>query len=140
MEVPINYLAVVVSAVVAMAIGFFWYGSLFGKAWMRLAGITQEEMKSMKMTPLGASIGGFIMSLLMAYTLAHAIVFGNAYLGTAGAAGGMMGAFWYWLGFIVPATSGVYLWEGKSFKLWALNAGYYLVALLAMGAILASWV
>ena len=142
MEVPINYLAVIVAAIVSMAIGFFWYGNLFGKAWMRLAGITQDDMKSMKakMSPLAASIGGFLTALLMSYVLAHALVFGNAYLGMFGAGAGMMGAFWYWLGFVVPVTAGVYLWEGKSWKLWAINAGYYFVSLLVMGAILASWV
>ena len=140
MEVPINYLAVLVSAVVAMAIGFFWYGTLFGKFWMKLVGLTQEEVKSMKMTPLGAAIGGLITSFLMAYVLAHGIEFGNAYLSTAGAGAGMMGAFWYWLGFAVPMTAMPYLWEGKSFKLWALNAGYYFVSFLAMGAILGSWI
>lgn len=71
--------------------------------------------------------------------LAHGIEFGNAYLGTSGVSGGMQGAFWYWLGFAVPLTSGSFLWEGKSWKLWALHAGYYLVSLLIMGAILGSF-
>lgn len=136
MEVPINYWAVLGATIASMLIGFLWYGTLFGKKWMTLAGLTPESMKAMKMSPMGANIGMFIMSLLMAYVLAHGIVFGNAYLGMSGAAGGVMGAFWYWLGFAVPLTSGSYLWEGKSAKLWILNAGYYLVTLLVMGAIL----
>jgi Protein of unknown function (DUF1761) len=139
MEISINYLAVLVSAIAAIAIGYVWYGALFGKAWMRMTGLTPESMKSMKMTPLAAIVGGLITSLLMAYVLAHAIVFGGAYTQIFGVTGGLMGAFYYWLGFAVPLTAGVFLWEGKSWKLWALHASYYLVTLLAMGAILGGW-
>lgn len=139
MEIPINYIAVIGAAVAAIVLGALWYGPVFGKQWMALAGLTKEGMKSMKMSPAVAMFGGLITSLLMAYVLSHGITFGNAYLGTSGVAGGMMGAFWYWLGFAVPLTGGAYLWEGKSIKLWILNAGYYLVALMLMGAILGAF-
>ena len=33
--------------------------------------------------------------------------------------------------------SGVVIWEGKPWKLWFINAGFYLVSLLAMGTVLA---
>jgi len=132
----INLVAVLVAGIFAVVVGAVWYGPLFGKMWRRLIGMSMEDMKNMKMTPVAAMIGGFITALLMAYVLAHGIVFGNAYLGTSGIEGGMQGAFWYWLGFAVPLTGAGYLWEGKSVKLWVLHAGYYLVALLGMGAIL----
>lgn len=131
-----NYWAVLGAAVAAMFVGFLWYGPVFGKPWMNLTGLTPESIKAMKMTPLAAMVGGFIVTLLMAYVLAHGIVFGNAYLGASGVTGGMTGAFWYWLGFAVPITAGTFLWEGKPLKLWVLNAAYYLVSLLIMGAIL----
>lgn len=136
MAPDINIIAVIVSAFVAFFIGWVWYGVLFGKPWRRLVGLSLEDMKAMKMSPLRASLGGVITALLMSFVLAHGIEFGNAYLGTGGISGGVQGAFWYWLGFAVPLTAGSYLWEGKSWKLWALNAGYYFVALLVMGAIL----
>lgn len=135
--VPINLVAVVLAAIASFVIGWIWYGPLFGKMWRRLIGLSLEDMKNMKMSPMVASLGGVITALLMAYVLAHGIAFGNAYLGTEGLSGALQGAFWYWLGFAVPLTSGGFLWEGKSWKLWALNAGYYLVALMSMGAVLA---
>lgn len=139
MEVPINYLAVLLAAVSAVVIGGLWYGPVFGKPWMQMAGLSKEGMKSMKMTPAAAMVGGLITALLMAYVLAHGIAFGNAYTNMSGIAGGMTGAFWYWIGFAVPLTAGGFLWEGKSPKLWLLNAGYYFVTLLVMGAILGGW-
>ncbi len=134
----ISMIAVILAALAAFFIGWVWYGALFGKLWRRLVGLSLDDMKSMKMSPLIASIGGVVMSFLIAYVLAHGIAFGNAYLGTGGMGGALQGAFWYWLGFAVPMTSMSYLWEGKSWKLWALNAGYYFVAMMVMAAILAS--
>lgn len=132
----VSLAAAALSALAAVALGALWYGPLFGKKWRRLAGLSIEDMKSMKMSPAVAMLGGAVTAFLMAYVLAHGIEFGNAYLGTEGVSGGMQGAFWYWLGFAVPLTAGAYLWEGKSWKLWALNAGYYLASLLLMGAII----
>lgn len=139
-SIPINYLAVLASTLVAMALGTLWYGALFGKQWMAMMGFTSESMKAMKLSP-GAAMGTMaVLSLLMMYVLAHAVVFGIAYTGIGGAVGGMMGAFYYWLGFVVPLTASPFLWENKSWKLWAFNASYYLISLLIAGAILGSWV
>ncbi len=139
MEDPTNILAVLASAVFAIVLGGLWYGPVFGKFWMGLIGMTPEKMKAMPLSPALAMLGGFITAFLMAYVLAHGIIFGNAFTNMSGIEGGMTGAFWYWLGFAVPLTGGAFLWEGKSWKLWVLNAGYYLVALLGMGAILGAW-
>ncbi len=141
--VPINYLAVLGAAVAAMVIGFLWYGPLFGKAWSKLMGwgdMTPEKMKEMQKKAMPGYFVSFIGSLVMAYVLAHALVFASTYLNASGTSAGLMAGFWNWLGFIVPVTLGTMLWEGKSWKLWLINASYYLVLLLAMGAILASWV
>lgn len=137
--VPINYLAVVVAAAVSIVLGFLWYGPLFGKKWMALAGITPpqtgEEKKGMTRSYLLMTLG----SLVMSYVLAHAVVFGNGYLMTSGASAGASAGFWNWLGFIAPVTLSVVLWEGKSWKLWFLNNGYYLISLVLMGVILSVW-
>jgi|SRR3989344_51203 len=144
MEVPINYLAVLASGVAAMILGSLWYGPLFGKQWIALMGFDQQKVAEMQAKGMQAMWKNyalmFVGALIMAYVLAHGLVFGNAYLGTGGISGGLQGAFWYWLGFIAPVTLGVILWDGKPWKLWFLNAGYYLALLLVMSVILALWV
>lgn len=82
----------------------------------------------------------FVGALLMSFVMAHVLVFASAFTQTVGYMAGITNAFWNWIGFVVPVTMGVFLWEGKSWKLWALNAGYYLVTMLIMGVILAVWV
>lgn len=80
-----------------------------------------------------------LSSLVMAYVLAHSIVFGSSYLGVYGAMAGAICAFWSWLGFIAPITLHSVIWEGKSWRLWLLNNGYNLVSLVLIGIVLASW-
>ena len=142
--VPVNYLAVVVSAVLMMVLGGLWYGPLFGKQWIALVGFDAQKVADMQAKGMGAMWKSYAFmalgALVMSFVLAHSIIFANAYLGTSGIAGGLQGGFWNWLGFMVPVSLGIVLWEGKSWKLWALNAGYYLVGLLIIGTLLSIWV
>ena len=78
-------------------------------------------------------------SLVMAFVLAHALIFASTYLNETGISAGLQTGFWNWLGFIAPVTVGAVLWDGKPWKLWFITAGYYLVSLLLMGIILALW-
>jgi hypothetical protein len=139
--VPVNYWAVVASAVVMMILGALWYGPLFGKEWMRLMGMKgpdkmddkakQAMMRSYGLMALGA--------LVMSFVLAHTVIYAESYLGTSGVWGGLQAGFWNWLGFVAPVTLGTVLWEGKPWKLWFINVGYYLVGLLVIGALLSIW-
>lgn len=140
MDIPINYLAVLGAAASNMIIGFLWYGPLFGKAWSRLMGwgeMTPEQVRDMQKKARPAYAINFAVALVMAYILAHYFVFASAYTNTFGIAGGIAVGFWSWLGFVVPVTIGSVLWDGKPWKLWFINAGYYLVSLLVMGIIIA---
>ena len=132
--------AVVVAGVASFALGWAWYGPLFGKPWMRMVGIAKPDhiTPSVKKQMMKSALGGLICALLMAYVFAHALMFANGYMNTEGVASNLQGAFWHWLGFIVPVTSGIVLWEGKPKKLWLINAGYYLVSLALMAVILGS--
>ena len=139
--VPVNYLAVLGAAVLSMTLGYLWYGPLFGKQWMKLMGWTKEGMKGMKNSEMSKMYGlQFVGSLVMAFVLAHALIFASSYLHVSGVSAGLQTGFWNWLGFVAPVTMVGVLWEGKSWKLWFLNNSYYLVSLCAMGVLLALWV
>jgi hypothetical protein len=139
--VPVNYWAVIVAAIASMVIGFLWYGPVFGKMWSRLMGWSEQAMADMKAKGgMGSSyLIMFIGSLVMAYVLAHSLIFAATFTQTSGVSAGLVVGFWNWLGFIAPVTLGSVLWEKKSWKLWILNNAYYLVTLLVMGIILAHW-
>ncbi|TAK04765.1 DUF1761 domain-containing protein [Patescibacteria group bacterium] len=136
--VPINYVAVLAAAVASIVLGFLWYGPIFGKPWMKMMGFTKDSMdaakkKGMVKSYLLMSIG----SLVMAYVLAHSLVFASAYTKTVGVSAGLMVGFWSWLGFVAPVKMGDQLWGGKPWMLFVIEAGYYFVSLCAMGVILA---
>lgn len=134
-SVMINYWAVLGAAVASFVIGFLWYGPLFGKQWMKLAGITPASMKKMKVTPVRAMSIGFIAVLVTAYVLSNFV----HVLGIMTLAAAVQFAFWTWLGLVAPVQLGSYLWEGKPFKLFVLNTAHNLVALIIMSGILAFW-
>ena len=134
-DVIINYWAVLVAGVANMAVGFLWYGPLFGRTWKGLMGFTDESIKSMKMTPAMSMAGGFIVSLIMAYVLAIFIsIFGVWDIKSA-----LYLTCWIWLGFLATNTIGSYLWEGKPFKLFLLNSIEQFVAVNIMAVILVMW-
>ncbi|MBX4189281.1 DUF1761 domain-containing protein [Candidatus Parcubacteria bacterium] len=136
--IDINYLAVVVAAVVQMVLGYLWYGPLFGKKWMALMDIDPNNMGDK--SGMGKRYAlMFIGSLIMSWVLVYAITYAGLTIGTIGVTLGLLIGLMNWLGFIAPVTLGSVLWENKSWKLWWLNNGYYIVSLLLMGAILAAW-
>ena len=127
-----NILAIVVAAVVSFVFSWLWYGPVFGKTWMKLSGMTMEDMKSMNMSPAKAMTLGFISVLITAYVLS---MFMNM-LSISETMAAIKIAFWIWLGFAVPIQAGVWLWEGKSFHLFIFNSAYQLIAYAIIAAAL----
>lgn len=131
----INYWAILVAAIVSMVIGAIWYSVLFGKKWMELMDIGPKRMEELKQKARWSYVWNFLALLVMAFVLAHIVDYTGATTWTAG----MQAGFWLWLGFIATVSLGAVLWEGKSWSLYFINAGYHLVELLVMGGILAVW-
>ena len=129
----INYLAVVVSAVVYWLLGGLWYGLLFGQRWMALENMTVEQGRSMNSAL--PYIVTLILNLLIAYTLAQFCSWRNANTAGRGAAIGVM----MWVGIVGPITYTTYMYEMRPRELFAINEFYPLVGLCLMGAILGMW-
>jgi hypothetical protein len=129
----INYLAVVVAGLASMAIGFVWYSlKVFGHSWMKETKLTMKDIGN------GPGAGYALVtvgSLLQAYVLAHFVDFTEA----ATWFEGLVTGTWVWIGFVATAYAATYVFSQKSFKLWMIDAGYFLAVLMAQGAILAGW-
>lgn len=127
----LNWLAIVAAAASSFVIGGLWYGPLFGKAWMRASGMTEEKAAQGRM---GMIFGlSFVLELVAAVVLAM-FIGAEASIGFAVAAGASVGLFW-----VAPAFGVVYLFEQRPLAQWALNAGYHVVAFTVMGVILGVW-
>ena len=135
--VYVNYVAVLVAAIVQMGVGMLWYGPLFGKAWMKLVGLTKKDTeKAMKEGMAKTYFISFLGALVSAYVLAYLVGAFNAASAIEGATIG----FWAWTGFVATTQLTGVLWEGKTWNLYYLDVAYQLVALLLMGGLLAAWV
>lgn len=127
----INWLAVLAAALAPFALGFLWYGPLFGRAWGRAAGVTPEMSKAANM---GRIFGlTFVAQLVQAVALAM-FLGPDVTLAFAIQAGFMTGAF-----FVATGLGVLYLFELRPLTHWAVNAGYVTVAFTAMGAVLGAW-
>lgn len=127
-----NILAVLTAAAASFVLGGLWYSPmLFGKAWQRQTGLSDEQLRGGNM----ALIFGLSFVLSLAAALVFAMFLGpRPPLALGLGAGASAGLFW------VSSSFGInYLFERKSLKLFLINAGYHTLQFTLIGLILALW-
>jgi hypothetical protein len=124
----INWPAVGVGALAFFLVGALWYGVLFGKAWQREAGLTDERLRGSRMPLLFGLC--FVLELVIAWMLAHLIARTSPAPYVV-----MMFAFGFGAFLMTPAIGINYLYQRKSFKLFAIDAGHLIVGMVAMGGV-----
>src|SRR5689334_4630694 len=130
----VNFLAIIVAAIIEMVLGFLWYGPLFSKPWMALQGWTQERMQAGNPNPViylvpfvGSLLRNYVLALLISATQMGTLV-GGAGLGL------LLGT-----GFIATAFASNYLFGSRPLKLYLIDTGYFFVAPVITGALLGLW-
>lgn len=164
----INFLAVLVAALVPMVMGFIWYNpKVMGTAWMKETGLTDEKMKGGNMAVIfGLS---FVLSFLLAFSMQFMVIHqfhitsaffdyaqqikdpatseGALYKQVMDLVGmghrtfghGMLHGVIGGLFTIMPVIATGAMFERKSFKYIAINAGYWIICLGIMGGIVSAW-
>jgi hypothetical protein len=128
----INYLAVLVAAILNMVIGALWYSPmLFGKSWSQAIGKKMEEM--------GSGGTGYAITILASLVTAYVLAYLVSKLGLHGFWSGTQLGLVAWLGFTATTHASNYAFEGKSMRLYSINLGYFLVSFLLMGGLLGAW-
>jgi len=123
----VNWIAVVVAFVLLEALGFLWYGPLFGAKWMAEMGTPQDPKSPQVALGLGAVLTIIIilgLSWLMRRT------------GAASLQGGVKAALAAWFFFNFTTMAIDYLYVGHTGAFVAINMGYQLVSYLIAGAVL----
>lgn len=127
----LNWLAIVVAAIVSFAIGWPWYGPLFGKAWLAALGKTADEIepspKPFIISMVTALISSFVLAVLIA-CLGINTWFDGALLGLA-----------IGIGFIAASTVSDGAFCGWSWNLVAIQSSYRVVYTVIAGIILGVW-
>ena len=133
-EWDVNYIAVVVAAIVNMVIGTVYYlPQVAGKAWMNAIDKTAEDLRGANQPIL--YVLAAIFSLLLATVMAAAIGWANAHTLGEGALVGLL----FWIGLAMPIVGMTFMFEGRRFASHAITGGHYLIALVVMGAIIGWW-
>jgi len=143
----INFLAIVVAALIPNLIGMLWYGPLFRKAWLNGLGKTEEEMKPKNPGLVyGLAFGlaiimAFIMKIVMeslhkGVNEAGELVFTSHHTFGHGAMhGGFMCLF-----MIMPVLVSMSLFHKISAKNILLNLFFWVICFAIMGGIVDAWV
>jgi hypothetical protein len=126
----VSWVAVVVAAIVGFVIGFIWFlPQVFGRQWAAASGRTLPAPGEVAWSSVAL---GAVASLVTAYVLA---LLAGA-IGAKTVADGAVLGFVAWLGFIATSTLNAVLYEGRNTTWWGITAGYWLVILVVMGAII----
>jgi uncharacterized protein DUF1761 len=126
----VNWVAVIIAAIVTVIIGTVWYlPALFGRRWAAETGreIDASPNPTLYVVAIvGALISSYVMALLVNATGVASVTEGV-----------VLGAI---VGIGIPAVNAAVggAFEGRSWALWAINAGNSVVVLAVAGGILAA--
>jgi hypothetical protein len=125
----VNWLAIIIAVIANMVIGTLWYGQwAFGKSWIKLSGHTMGE--GMQAGPLYGltAVAALVQAIAMSWFVSQT----GARSGSAGAIVGL----YVGLGFVATAMFAEVLFAGRHPRLYAITAGYSVVAAIVQGAII----
>ncbi len=126
----IHWLHVLVAAVIQWILGAIWFTLLFGKS-LKAVATGEGGAKGGKFAMLVYFIANFVLcfALINVVTLASRTTFWEGvYVGAV-----------CWVGFMAPPTVAHDVYQGKRFKLFAIDASYWLLAMAVAGGVLAAW-
>jgi hypothetical protein len=153
-----------ISALIPLIIGFIWYNkAVFGNAWMRVSGTTEEKMKASNMAVIfiATYVLGFFISFMLMGMVIHQFHFESVFQGMAGADDsttelgryiadfkakygnnfrtfkhGALHGTMTGLFFATPIVAILALFERRGFKYVAIHAGFWIVSLALMGGLI----
>jgi hypothetical protein len=158
-----NFLAILVAALSSFVVGFIWYNpKVFGTIWMKEAGLTQEQCEKGNMLKIFGLT--FVYAFMLAFMLQNLVIHQTGALGMIGGPMLVDSAKPSFLAFMADygdafrtfkhgalhgLISGIFLalpiiamnglFEQKSWKYMAIHAGYWMVVMTIMGAIICGW-
>ena len=156
-----NFPAILVAGISALVIGFVWYNpKVFGGAWMKAAGMTDEQVKGGNMAKIfGLAL---LFAVMIAFSLPGTVIHQMGALSlVGGSAEGALPSFEAFItdygddfrtvrhgalhGFMIglfvalPILGTNALFEHKNAKYIFINSGYWIVTLAIMGGIICAW-
>lgn len=134
--VEVHFISIILAMIVNIAVGMLWYGPLFGKIWLKMTGMKQEDAQ---MKPIDMAMA-WVVAFLMTVGLNSTLQFSEMVSEIDGilnilATAGMITAT-----FMAPVGLNLVIWEKRNPMLFLLNMGHFFVTLIATGIVLSFWI
>ena len=129
----LNYLAIIAAVILSQLLGALWYSNaLFAKSWLKELGITPTDID--KKAALRGMLFGALLSVFVFFIIAIILEAAEGFTWGNGA------FFGFILSMLVSFQIAInYLYEGKSRKLFLINALYTIITYTIGGAIIGLW-
>jgi hypothetical protein len=130
-HLQVHFLPVLIATVIQWLLGALWYGYVFKERWKVLAGIPADSKPNNAWFGMVTSL---VANLILSFILAHIIMWAG---GKSFPDGVWLGAL-CWLGFMAPPMFTQHIFEKRRARLFAINAAYWLLAMMLGGGVLAN--
>lgn len=127
-------LAIIVATLCYFGLGAVWF-TLFRSAWLEGVGRTMEQLQASGVSPALAYTVALLLTLALALFLSWII----QKTGPLTVSHGVQVAVVLWFCTIFAVVATEYAFEARSVRTLAIVAGYPLVGMILMGAVLGGW-
>jgi hypothetical protein len=129
-----NYLAITIAAVACFLLEAGWY-SIFLQPWLEGIGRTREWLMASGVNPALQYGTALVSAAVMAAAISCVIQL----TGPQTALRGIRVAALLWLGLVLTTWATEYAFEIRTYRLFAINTGIWLLGMIVMGAIVGGW-
>ena len=130
-----NYWAILVAAIACFLFEAVWY-TIFMHQWLEGIGRTHQSLMS---DPGFNPALQYATALVASAVIAAAISRITQSTGPQTARRGIKVAAMLWVGFVLTTIATEYVFEVRTYTLFAINTGFWLVGMTIMGAIVGAW-
>jgi hypothetical protein len=133
-NIRLNWVAILVAAIASFIFEALWF-SVFMKEWLIGIGRTMEWLVANGLNP-AIQYGVAIICSVIAATVLSVCIQAS---GEQTARRGILCAIVVWFGFVATSWARAYIFEVRTFQIFAIYTGYALIDLMLIGAIVGAW-
>ncbi|WP_263351182.1 DUF1761 domain-containing protein [Acidicapsa acidisoli] len=130
-----NYWAIIVAAIACFLFEAGWY-TIFMQQWLEGIGRTRQWLESAAGYNPAFQYGTALVAAAMIAAVISRITQST---GPQTALRGIKVAAMLWVGFVLTTWATEYVFEVRTLKLLGINAGFWLLGMMLMGAIVGAW-